>query len=101
MPGMNRNSRTISLILTSLARLEADESSTALDALGLLEEIRRLRRKWDEQVAAGSARRIDADFREMSGWLRRWTIAAKRVLARGDVPQLREALDAVQSDLHQ
>ena len=35
MPGMNKSSRTISLILTSLARLETDESSTALDALGL------------------------------------------------------------------
>ena len=80
MPGMNKSSRTISLILASLARLETDASSTALDALGLLDEIRRLRRKWDAQVAAGSPRRIDADFREMNGWLRRWTIAARQVV---------------------
>ena len=101
MPGMNKSSRTISLILTSLARLETDEASTALDALGVLDKIRRLRRKWDEQVAAGSARRIDADFREMNGWLRRWTIAAKRVLPRDDAAQLREAIDTVQSALNQ
>jgi hypothetical protein len=99
MPGMNKSSRTISLILASLARLETDESSTALDALGLLDEIRRLRRKWDEQVAAGSRRRIDADFREMNGWLRRWTIAAKRVLAVDDLPQLRAAIEGVQREL--
>jgi multidrug resistance efflux pump len=101
MPGMNKSSRTIGLILSLLARLETDESSTALDALGLLDEIRRLRRKWDEQVAAGSPRRIEADFREMNGWLRRWTIAAKRVLARDDLTQLREAVDAVQRELKQ
>jgi hypothetical protein len=98
MPGMNRNSRTISLIERSLARLETDEASSALDALGLLEEIRLLRRKWDAQVAAGSPRRIDADFREMSGWLRRWTIASKRVLAIDDLAQLREAIDSVQRE---
>lgn len=81
MPGMNKSSRTISLILASLARLETDASPTALEALGVLDEIRRLRRKWDAQVAARSPRRIGADFREMNGWLRRWTLAARRVLA--------------------
>ena len=99
MPGMNKSSRTISLILASLARLETDASSTSLDALGLLDEIRRLRRKWDEQVAAGSPRRIDADFREMNGWLRRWSIAARRVLAVDDFPQLRAAVDEVAAEL--
>ncbi len=99
MPGMNKNSRTISLILSMLARLETDESSTALDALGLLDEIRRLRRKWDAQVAANSPRRIDADFREMTGWLRRWTLAARRVLARDDEPQLRAAVAEVAAEL--
>jgi hypothetical protein len=99
MPGMNKNSRTISLILSALARLETDESSTALDALGLLDEIRRLRRKWDEQVAADSPRRIDSDFREMNGWLRRWVIASRAVLARDNVPQLRDAIARVQTEL--
>ena len=99
MPGMNKNSRTISLILSALARLETDESSTALDALGLLDEIRRLRRKWDAQVAANSPRRIEADFREMNGWLRRWVIASGAVLAREDVPQLRDAITQVQAEL--
>ena len=99
MPGMNKNSRTISLILSSLARLETDEKSTALDALGLLDEIRRLRRKWDEQVAADSPRRIESDFAEMKGWLRRWAIASKSVLAKDDSPQLRAAVDAVDDEL--
>jgi hypothetical protein len=96
---MNRNSRTISLILSSLARLETDESSTALDALGLLDEIRRLRRKWDAQVAANSPRRIDADFAEMNGWLRRWLLASKRVLTTDDLPQLRAAIKQVSAEL--
>ena len=99
MPGMNKSSRTISLILASLARLETDESCTALDALGLLDEIRRLRRTWDAQVAADSPRRIDDDFREMSGWLRRWNIAAKRILVTDDEPQLRQAIEAVRAEL--
>ncbi len=101
MPGMNKSSRTISLILSSLARLETDASSSALEALGLLDEIRRLRRKWDEQVTANSPRRIEEDFREMNGWLRRWTIAAQRILDSDDEPQLRQALDAVRGDLDQ
>jgi hypothetical protein len=99
MPGMNRNSRTISLIEKSLHRLEIDESSSALEALGLLDEIRRLRRKWDEQMEAGSPRRIEADFREMNGWLRRWAIASRRVLARDDSPQLRAAIEQVSAEL--
>ena len=99
MPGMNKNSRTISLILSNLARLETDESSTALDALGVLDEIRRLRRKWDAQVAANSPRRIESDFREMNGWLRRWVIASRAVLARENVAQLRDAIAQVQAEL--
>ena len=91
MPGMNRNSRTISLILSSLARLETDASSGALEALGVLDEIRRLRNKWDEQVAAGSPRRIEADFREMEGWLRRWLLATREIVQRDSLPQLVEA----------
>jgi hypothetical protein len=96
---MNKSSRTISIILSSLARLETDATSTALDALGLLDEIRRLKRKWDEQVAAGSPRRIESDYREMDGWLRRWTIAARRLSDRQDIPQLRVAIGAVEDEL--
>ena len=99
MPGMNKSSRTISLILSSLARLETDASSTALDALGLLDEIRRLRRKWDAQVAADSPRRVDSDFAEMNGWLRRWLLASKHVLAKDDLPQLRRATEEVSAEL--
>ena len=99
MPGMNKSSRTISIILSSLARLETDVAATALDALGLLDEIRRLKRKWDEQVAAGSPRRIDADYREMDGWLRRWAIATRRISDREDIPQLRAAIGAVEDEL--
>ena len=99
MPGMNKSSRTIAMILSALARLETDASSTALEALALLDEIRRLRRKWDEQVKANSPRRIERDFREMAGWLRRWALAADGIVARDDVPQLRIAIAAVRREL--
>ena len=99
MPGMNKSSRSISLILSLLARLETDASSNALDALGLLDEIRRLERKWNDQVAASSPRRVEADFREMSGWYRRWLVAARAILARDDLPQLRAAIDEVERKL--
>ena len=98
MPGMNKSSRTIAMILSALARLETDESSTALDAIVLLDEIRRLRRKWDAQVAADSPRRIERDFREMSGWLRRWTLASDRIMAKDDLPQLRIAITDVRRE---
>jgi hypothetical protein len=97
MPGMNKSSRTISLIQSSLARLETDASSGALDALGLLDEMRRLERKWREQVAAGSPRRVEADFREMGGWYRRWIIAAKAIVPRDDLPRLRAAVSEVEA----
>jgi hypothetical protein len=99
MPGMNKSSRTISLILATLARLETDASSTALDALGLLDEIRRLRRKWDEQVANNSPRRIEQDFREMTGWLRRWALAAERIVETDEFPPLRDAIADVRRQL--
>lgn len=101
MPGMNKSSRTISLILASLARLETDEDATAFDALGVLDEVRRLRRKWDAQVAANSPRRIESDFREMNGWLRRWAVAARRIAGREDLPQLRQAIATVDDELQQ
>jgi hypothetical protein len=82
MPGMNKSSRTIQLIERSLHRLETDASSSSLDALGVLDEIRRLEKKWREQVAAGSPRRIEADFETMKGWLRRWILAAKAIEAK-------------------
>jgi hypothetical protein len=99
MPGMNKSSRTISLILSSLARLETDASSTALDALGVLDEIRRLRRKWDAQVKANSPRRIERDFREMAGWLRRWTLVADQIVGKDDLPQLRVAIADVRREV--
>ena len=66
MPGMNRSSRTIRLIESSLHRLETDASPTSLDALGVLDELCRLERKWREQVA------------ELKGWYRRWLLASGR-----------------------
>ena len=79
---MNPNSRTIKVIGSSLARLEAAAAAgppagdaadaVALDALGLLDEMRRLERKWVEQIAAGSPRRKPSDYAEMEGWCRRW-----------------------------
>src|SRR3954463_6847826 len=82
MPGMNKSSRTIKLIETSLHRVETDPGASPLDALGVLDEIRRLERKWREQVAAGSPRRVEADFRTMEGWLRRWLLAGKAIIGR-------------------
>jgi hypothetical protein len=82
MPGMNKSSRTIQLIERSLHRLETDASSSSLDALGVLDEIRRLEKKWREQVAGGSPRRIEADFETMKGWLRRWILAASAIEAK-------------------
>ena len=73
MPGMSKSSRTVKLIEGSLLRLEVDSESGAagetvvFDALGVLEEIRLLERKWREQAAAGSPRRIEADFATMKG----------------------------------
>ena len=94
MPGMNKSSRTIRLIESSLHRLESDPNAAAIDALGALDELRRLERKWREQVTAGSPRRIDADFRTMEGWLRRWLLATKAILNRSPHDHVRAALAA-------
>jgi hypothetical protein len=84
---MNPNSRTVKIIETSLARLEAAVAapmadggeSAGMDALGLLDEIRRLERKWVEQIAAGSPRRKPTDYAVMEGWCRRWLRATSRL----------------------
>jgi hypothetical protein len=99
MPGMNRNSRSIRLIETYLAELEANERATPADAMLVLDEIRRLRRKWDEQVAAGSPRRIASDFKAMQGWLRVWVLAARRVLATQPDEGLARAVADVETSL--
>ena len=107
MPGMSKSSRTVKLIESSLLRLEVDSEaarpgeSVVFDALGVLEEIRLLERKWREQVAAGSPRRIDADFATMKGWYRRWLLAAKRLTPERDdlASRLREACARVEQSL--
>jgi len=105
MPGMNKASRTIKLIEASLHRIENDSNASPLDALGVLDELRRLERKWREQVAAGSPRRIDADFRTMSGWYRRWLLTAREMEKRpgaeahGLAVRLSEEIDRVTKEL--
>jgi hypothetical protein len=102
MPGMNRNSRSIRLIETYLADLESNASATAADALLALDEIRRLKRKWNEQVTAGSPRRIESDFKTMKGWLRQWLLAARRINERdggNDDTTLRAAMAEIEADL--
>ena len=107
MPGMSKSSRTVKLIELSLHRLEVDSEtgaggeSVVFDALGVLEEIRLLERKWRGQVAAGSPRRIDADFATMKGWYRRWLLAAKRLTPEGSdlAARLREACAGVGQSL--
>ena len=107
MPGMSKSSRTVKLIEASLLRLEVETESgkageaAVYDALGLVEEIRLLERKWREQVAAGSTRRIDSDFATMKGWYRRWLLAAKRLSAQpGELAdQLHETCAQVERSL--
>lgn len=103
MPGINRNSRVVRIIESSLDRLESETTTTtsAADALLALDELRRLERKWREQVAAGSSRRTDADFLTLKGWYRRWLLAAKRLSAQpGDLAdRLREACAQVERSL--
>ena len=99
MPGMNRNSRTIRLIETYLADLDANENAQPADALLVFDEIRRLERKWNEQVAAGSPRRIESDFKAMQGWLRVWMLAARRALARQPDDALQRAIAEVDASL--
>ncbi len=96
---MNRNSRSIRLIETYLADLEANQAAAPAEALLVLDEIQRLRRKWDEQVAAGSPRRIDSDFKTMQGWLRRWLLDARRVLIRNADESLARAVGDTEAAL--
>ena len=99
MPGMNRNSRSIRLIETYLADLEANENASPADAMLVLDEIRRLERKWNEQVAAGSPRRIESDFKTMQGWLRRWLLPVRGIFARQADEALRTAVADVERGL--
>jgi hypothetical protein len=102
---MNPNSRTIKVIESSLARLEAAAvaspppagdavDAAALDALGLLDEIRRLERKWVEQIAAASPRRKPTDYAAMEGWCRRWLRATSAIAPAGLSPQVASMLTA-------
>ena len=106
---MNSNSRTIKIIETSLARLEAavampaagQVETIAMDALGVLDEIRRLERKWVEQVATGSPRRKPTDFAAMEGWCRRWLLATRglALLPPAVAPLLARQREAVEREL--
>jgi len=100
MPGMNKTARQYRLIESYFDGLENDRNATAADAMLLLDELRRLERKWREQVSASSPRRIESDFRTLEGWYRRWMLASKRLLARADDLPLRQAVDTVQSELN-
>ena len=90
MPGMNKSSRTIRLIESLLHELETRSSPGAIEALAVLDELRRLERKWREQVESGSPRRIEADFRTLENWYRRWLSATR------DTAELAEARDEVE-----
>jgi hypothetical protein len=102
---MNPNSRTIKVIETSLSRVERSVDVTddvAMDALALLDEMRRLERKWGEQVAAKSPRRKPTDYLMMEGWCRRWMLATAKLAAAGLSADVSSALikqrDAVEKD---
>ena len=109
---MNKNNRTYLLITRSHDRLELAAGSpdrlapeqldaAAMDAVGLLDELRRLRRKWDEQAADNDPRRTPSDFRAHDQWVRRWRLAADRLIpAVGDpaaAAALRETVDSVEA----
>ncbi|HEX8524582.1 MAG TPA: hypothetical protein VF669_20165 [Tepidisphaeraceae bacterium] len=79
MPGMNKHSRTASLIESMMVALES--GATEAEALVLLDELRRLERKWNEQVQNKSPRRVPADFQYLAGWYRRWLLATKTLAA--------------------
>lgn len=100
MPGMNKNSYTVSIIQSLLDGIESDPAAAPIEAIGLLDELRRLERKWHAQVAAGSTRRIDADFKTLGGWYRRWIVASKAILKRhpGDA-RLQAEIAAVELEL--
>ena len=107
---MNKNNRTYLLITRSLDRLESAAGppgrltpepldAAAMDAVGLLDELRRLRRKWDEQATGNDPRRVPADFRTHDQWVGRWRLAADRLIPAVRDPAaaaaLREAIDSV------
>ena len=107
---MNPNSRTVKIVETSLARLEAAIAATpstaageltAMEAIGLLDEIRRLERKWVEQIAAGSPRRKPTDYAVMEGWCRRWlrATAVLTVLPEPIASKLAEERTVVERDI--
>jgi hypothetical protein len=98
---MNRTARQYRLIESLFDELESGKTSAPADAMLLLDELRRLERKWREQVEAGSGRRIDSDFRTLEGWYRRWGIAAKRVLANTVNDALRAAIQDVKRSLRE
>ena len=99
MPGMNKTARQYRLIESQFDGLESSESPTAADAMLLLDELRRLERKWREQVDAGSPRRIESDFRTLEGWYRRWLLASKRVLESAQNDALSRTMEVVQNEL--
>ena len=99
MPGMNKTARQYRLIESQFDDLESGASSTAADAMLLLDELRRLERKWREQVEANSPRRIESDFRTLEGWYRRWVLASQRVLGRAPDEPLQRAIDDVRDAL--
>ena len=100
MPGMNKTARQYRLIESFFDGVENDPNATAADAMLLLDEMRRLERKWREQVTAGSPRRIESDFRTLEGWYRRWLLASRNVLQRGEDAALRRAIEEVHANLN-
>jgi hypothetical protein len=93
---MNRTARQYRLIESFFEGLETGPGATAADAMLLLDELRRLERKWREQAQAGSPRRIDSDFRTLKGWYRRWVLASKRLLVKETDESLRAAIAEVE-----
>jgi hypothetical protein len=81
MPGMNKSSRTISLLTSLLAELESNLNRNVIEALAVLDELRRLQHKWDEQLEAGNPRRIKSDYAALQAWYLRWLKATESLVS--------------------
>jgi hypothetical protein len=90
MPDVSPSRRTIAQIEASLSRLENDPAPSAIDAIRIVDELRRLEREWREPVATPWrwVRRligrspewsVHTDLEALHRCYRRWKLASQRI----------------------
>jgi hypothetical protein len=92
------SSRTLDILLHALHDLErstqevtdATRDEVAGKALGVLDELDRMSKRWHSKADRGVKKRL-GDLNELEGWYRRWLAAAERV----DHPALASAIERV------